>query len=198
MSSLPPFASLVRTVAPTETPVSVAECKEHMRVTSSSEDTLIEEMLNAAVAMTDAQGALGRAMVTQTWRQYVGNAPGEVMLAMTPVGSVSAIGYIDTDGATQSANVSDFDVIGTNQATMVSPKAGASWPTADDRADAIWVDYTAGYGGAADVPATLKQAVKMLVAHWYGQRETAAADAMQTVPHGYDALVGVERASWYG
>jgi uncharacterized phiE125 gp8 family phage protein len=46
------------------------------------------------------------------------------------------------------------------------------------------VDYTAGYGDAADVPADLRQAVLTLVAYWYEHR-----DSVTTAPVGFERLI---------
>jgi uncharacterized phiE125 gp8 family phage protein len=54
------------------------------------------------------------------------------------------------------------------------------------------IDYTAGYGAAADVPADLKQAVLALAAYWYENRDLAAA----ATPAGLDRLLaGYRRVS---
>jgi uncharacterized phiE125 gp8 family phage protein len=198
ISGLRPYQSLVRTVAPAELPLTVAECKAHLRITGATEDDVVAAMLAAAVAYTDGQGTLGKAIVTQTWRQYAGQSPGIIALQMRPVQSVAAIGYFDTDGNAQAATLSEFDVFGPADAMTVEPKPGKSWPSAQDRPDAIWVDYVAGYGAADDVPSTIKHALKMLVAHYYEARDNATERALVTVPHGYDALIGAERGAWYG
>lgn len=190
--------TLERIDDPAETPVSLAECKDHLRITSSSEDAYITSLLNAAVIFTDGMGALGKAMVTQKWRQYFGQNPGSARLAILPVQTVTRIAYYDPDGAEQDALLADFDVFGNGQATTVLPAEGKSWPTTQDRPDAIWIEYEAGYGAAADVPDPLKHAIKMLVAHWYEHRENAAEKPQSAVPFGYDALIGTERACWYG
>lgn len=190
--------TLERIEAPAETPVSLAECKSHLRITASTEDDYIHDLLDAAVAFTDGMGALGKAMVTQKWRQYFGPNPGSVRLAILPVQAVTKIAYYDPDGNEQTATLTDFDVFGNGQATSVQPSAGKSWPTTQDRPDAIWIEYESGYGDAADVPTPLKHAIKMLVAHWYEHRENAVEAAQVAVPFGYDALIGTERACWYG
>lgn len=46
--------------------------------------------------------------------------------------------------------------------------------------DELTIDYTAGYGGAGDVPIDLRQAVLTLVAYWYEHR-----DAVTTAPLGF-------------
>jgi uncharacterized phiE125 gp8 family phage protein len=48
----------------------------------------------------------------------------------------------------------------------------------------ISIDYTAGYGDAAGVPADLKQAVLTLVAYWYENR-----DALTATPPNFDRLL---------
>jgi len=49
----------------------------------------------------------------------------------------------------------------------------------------LTIDYTAGYGAAADVPADLKQAVLALVAYWYENRDLA----MASLPSGLDRML---------
>jgi hypothetical protein len=49
---------------------------------------------------------------------------------------------------------------------------GESWPTHKTALDAVQVEFTAGYGDTADtVPATARQVVKLLLSHWYENRE---------------------------
>lgn len=189
---------VLQTEAATEA-VTLADCKSHLRITASDEDTYIQSLLDAAISFVDGKGVLGKALITQTWRQYVPQNPGTVTLLLGPVQSVSAIGYYDTDGMVQAATVSDFNVFGTEECKTVEPKAGSSWPTAQDRPDAIWIDFAAGYGAAAtDVPAELTHAIKMLVAHWYENREPAPEASQAKLPFGFDDLISVHRSNWYG
>jgi uncharacterized phiE125 gp8 family phage protein len=48
---------------------------------------------------------------------------------------------------------------------------------------------TAGYANAAAVPEAIKTAIKMMVAHWYANRETVAAQQMTTVPFAAEHLL---------
>lgn len=43
--------------------------------------------------------------------------------------------------------------------------------------------------GGGDLPLPLVQAVMMLAAHWYNQRESSAAVQMHSVPESFEALV---------
>ena len=52
----------------------------------------------------------------------------------------------------------------------------------------------AGYGTAADVPETFRQAIRLLVAHWYENRAAAAApDSAAELPYAVTALIAPQR-----
>lgn len=196
---LSPQHALSLVTAPAASPLTLAEAKAQMRVEHTDDDTIIQRLIDAAVAFVDVTGALGKAMITQTWAQWVGMVPGTVQLMLGPVQSVTAIKYYDTDGVLQTATLSDFDVFGTPTSTTVSPKSGKSWPVAQNRPYAIRIEYVIGYGDAAsDVPQTVRHALMMLVAHWYENREGTQERALSDVPYGFNELIGIERGHWYG
>jgi uncharacterized phiE125 gp8 family phage protein len=196
---LSPQFSLVRVTAPATAPITLAEAKAQMKVESSDDDTIIQRLIDAAVAFVDVQGALGKGMITQTWGQWLSPNPGTIYLALGPVQSVSAIKYYDVDGALQTATLADFNVFGTPNRISVSPKSGKSWPVTQTRDDAIKIEYIIGYGAtSASVPETVRHALMMLVAHWYDARETATEKQMYDLPYGFTDMIGIERNTWYG
>ena len=196
---LSPQFSLVQITGPAVTPISLAEAKAQMRVESSDDDAIIQRLIASAVAFVDAQGALGKAMITQTWGQWLSPNPGTVYLSLGPVQSVSAIKYYDLDGALQTATLADFNVFGTPNRISVSPKSGKAWPVTQTRDDAIKIEYIIGYGSSsASVPETVRHALMMLVAHWYDMRETATEKQMYDLPYGFSEMIGIERNQWYG
>jgi uncharacterized phiE125 gp8 family phage protein len=66
-------------------------------------------------------------------------------------------------------------------------------------AELIRISYTCGYGDAAtDVPQALRQAILLLLGHWYAQRETAADVAQREVPWAATALCQLYRTQWFG
>jgi len=196
---LSPQFSLVRVTAPAALPISVAEAKAQMRVEGNDDDTIIERLVNAAVSFVDVQGVLGRAMITQTWGEWLAPNPSTVMLSLGPVQSVSAIKYYDIDGVLQTATLADFNVFGTPNRITITPKTGKAWPTTQTRDDAIKIEYVIGYGNAAsDVPQTVRHGLMMLVAHWYENRETTQEKQMQDLPYGFMEMMNIERNSWYG
>lgn len=180
-------------------PVSVNEIKVQARVDSDDEDDYIQALIDAALGLVDGQGMLGRAMVTQTWGQWVSQGPGWVPLRMGPVQALTAVDYYDADGVLQTATLTDYEIFRDGDLYLAKPRSGAAWPSAQTRPDAIRISYTAGFGDAAsDVPAGLRAALKLIVAHWYENREASVAKEMATLPMGADQLINAHRVGWYG
>jgi len=69
------YNALQRVTAPTTAPITLSEVKAQLRVEGPDDDVLLMRLINVATAYTDAKGALGQAMITQTWAQWMGAKP---------------------------------------------------------------------------------------------------------------------------
>ena len=191
--------ALRRVTAPAVMPITLDDVRAQLRIDGTADDTYLTSLIERAVAHVDAQGSLGRAMITQTWAQWVPQQTGYVRILMGPFQSLDAIHYYDEAGTLQAADVNDFDVMLYNDFVQIRPKDNAEWPTTDDRLDAIRITHTVGFGDAAsDVPAGIRHALLMLVAHWYEHRVAVSDASMFVTPMAVDALLDNERVSWYG
>lgn len=188
-----------RTIAPIAAPVSLPEAKAHLRVTSNDEDAYIQGLINAAIAHVDGEGELGRAMITQTWAQWVSQAPGYVRLKMGPFQALVSVEYYDAAGTLQTATLSEFETWLDGDFVTCKPKDSIAWPQADDRPDAIKITYRVGYGDtAASVPDGIRHALLILIEHWYQNRGQVTAESVNSLPLAFDALIANERVGWYG
>lgn len=190
----------VRTVAPTATPISLAEAKRHLSVTFDDDDALISLYIDVATAHLDGySGILGRALVTQTWRQDFCAWSGELRLPLAPVASITSVKYSDSANAEQTVNSADYALINDERGPRVTFKnVSFTYPALyDDREDRVRVTYVAGYGAAADVPYTIKAALLLMVGHWYRNREAVAVgQTVADLPMGVDALLAPMRRVW--
>lgn len=186
-------------MGPATASLTLAEVKAQLRIDSDDEDTLLTNLIHTAEAHVDGLGDLGRAMITQTWAQYENQSPGWVRLHMTPVRSLTSVQYYDADGVLQTATLSDFELWRDGDFMLCKPKDSAQWPQADSRPDAIKITYVAGFGDAAtDIPESIRQAMLMLIAHLYENRESATEAKLMSTPMGYDMLMNNQRVGWYG
>lgn len=184
----------VRIAEPSEMPVSLAEAKAHCRVDFPDDDALITSMISAATVYLDGwTGILGRALVTQTWRQDFACFSGRMRLPVGPVASVSSVKYSDAGNAEQTVDPGVFVISTDALGSYVELASGMAWPQTYDRPDAVRITYVAGDDAAA-VPASIKAAILLHVAHLYLNREAVVVGEIPSVlPMAAAALIAPYR-----
>lgn len=176
---------------PAVEPITLAEAKAHLRVDSSGEDSLIQSLIMASRLHIEA--ALDLALITQSWRHQRDVWPPSrvLILPLRPIQSVTAVTLHDDDTASRSLDIEDFIVDGfANPARLVWRGPGAV-PAAGMVANGIEIDFVAGHGNSpADVPQPIRQALLLLIAHWYEHREPVEIGATATtIPAGVSELL---------
>lgn len=61
-----------------------------------------------------------------------------------------------------------------------------------------WINRVTGKNFDADAPEDVKQAARMLVAHWFDQRSAVAEVQQRSVPYGVRALLASHRTFAHG
>ncbi|WP_372570367.1 head-tail connector protein [Ruegeria jejuensis] len=175
-------------------PVTREEAKMHLRVDDSDEDSLVTGLIAAVTAYLDGwSGILGRCIVTQTWQFGVSGWSGCIRLPFPDVSSVE-IKYQDADNVEQTVDPSLYEVVADATGVSVWFRDGFSGPDLyDDMQEPITVSLTAGYGGSEDVPAPIKQAILLMVAHLHENRASASDLRLMEVPMAFNALVQPHR-----
>lgn len=173
--------ALTRIQAPAVTPLTLAEVKQHLRVTSSDQDALIALYLQAATDYIDGEwGFLGRAIITQTWRLTLDEFPlAEIRIPLPPLQSVIAIRYDDAAGNEQIVGTGNYFVDSESEPGWIVPAGDLTWPTTLDGINAVRIEFVAGYpsgGGSppdltANVPFNIKAGLLLMIAEMMEHRE---------------------------
>ena len=161
---------------PAAEPLSLAEAKLHLRVDADMTDS--DSLISGWIvdARQQAEHRTGRALVTQQWRYSVDTFPaGSLYLPLPKLQSVQSVSYLDNNGARQTLANTEYDVITDELVGRIIPAYGKSWPSCREHPGSVRVDYTCGFGAAADVPQSIKTWMKMAIATLDENREALTA-----------------------
>lgn len=153
---------------PAAEPLSLGEAKTFLRVEHNADDQLITALIAAARLHVEAQAQA--ALITQSWRLTLDGWPcqGRVRVRPGPLQALAAARVFDMQGHAQALDTQAF-VPDPGAATL----SFIPWalPVPGRIAAGIELDVTVGFGDAAsDVPEPLRQAIRLLAAHWYENR----------------------------
>jgi len=167
---------------PTVEPITLTEAKAHLRVDSSADDTLIQSLIMASRLHIEA--ALDLALISQSWRFQLDRWPRSrsLNLPMRPVQSLTTVKVFNGDDDSEALENTAFILDGTANPARLILSGSMSLPAPGRAAKGIEIDFVAGYGDApSDVPQTIRQALLLLTAHWYENREPVEIGASATV-----------------
>ncbi len=156
-------------------PLTVAEAKLFCRVDQDMHDEDSSFAVWITAAREYCESVSGQSFITRTLRMALEAFPGwRILLPRGPVQSVTSVIYRDVNGTLTTMPTTDYLFDPDVQPAYLQPKTYGYWPWSEYwRTGAVKVTYVAGYGAAAtSVPERARQAMRMLVAHWYNQRET--------------------------
>ena len=209
--------TLAVTTEPIGEPATVELVKQHCRIDSNADDDLLTGYLTTARIM--AEGYLSRALLMQTllWtirpssplRSEARRLLGTLELPRAPVRSILAVTALDERGNATAISAAALPLpIGAPIAGYIADIAvepatlTIGWETVLSGGSAlhatrlrhIQVSMVVGYGTAAEVPATIVQAIMMIAAFLYEHR----GDAGGTMPEAAQWLLDRHRLQFLG
>lgn len=191
--------TLNRTTDATAEPVTLEEFVAHLRATDDDQG-LIEGY--ALAARHKVESDTGRALLTQTWTMTLDKVPanrGAILLPIGPVASVTSVTSYSTADASSTVATSVYRVDTSSLPARIVLKDGQNWPSDLRPENALSILFVAGYGASASSIADqqLVQAVRLLVGHWYANRETILTGTIaQEIQLTYRALTEPLRVPW--
>jgi uncharacterized phiE125 gp8 family phage protein len=188
---------LILTSGPSVEPITLAEAKAHCRIEHDAEDMLIASLILAA--RLHIEQSLDIALVSQGWSLYLDAWPrgAHVELPLAPLIGVASIKTYDAADDETIIDPGDYSIDTASRRPRIAFGSDASRPVPGRALNGIEIAFTAGYGAAADdVPMPIRQALKMLVAHWYEAREPVAIEQhAESVPATVAGLIAPYRSA---
>lgn len=179
------------TTGPTSEPINVADVKKQLNITYSDDDGYLLNLISAARRYYE--NYTSRALHDQTWTQYRDGFATEMRLWRHPILDVTSVKYIDENGTQQTLGSSKYRV--DTQNARITEAYNETWPTPRHVTNSVEIAYRAGYVDTAaspdtgSIPEQSRQALLILVAHWYSTgREMTSDMRVEDVPLTFHAL----------
>jgi len=153
-------------------PVLLVEAKDYLKVETSVDDDLINRLITTARQYVEKQ--IDKVLIDQTWLIYLNDWPGssEVKLPVVPVSAIIELRIWSDDDIASIVDPSHYytDLADTPQRLIL--RGSRIWLKPGRVANGIEIEVIAGYGpDGASVPAPLRTAMLVLIAHWYENRQ---------------------------
>ncbi|MEZ0212442.1 MAG: head-tail connector protein [Xanthobacteraceae bacterium] len=182
---------MLQVVTPPVLPVvTTVEAKRHLHVDFDDDDLYIDSLVEAAVAnLNGPAGWLGISLRSQVLMLTLDRFPcgrGLLNIPLPPLVSVDLIEYTDLTGGSATYLGHRARGVGASFGGYILPAAAENWPSTYCEPGAVRITFTAGY---AAVPKSIKQAILLMVAHWYENREETSAIKLVNMPTAAKSLL---------
>lgn len=177
---------------PASEPLTLAETKSYLKVTGTADDTLLSQLI--ATIRNSCEDWTGRALVTQTWTlwrdgfphrkkdrlphdgyfelpvDFADEAQRVLEIPRPPLQSVTFLKTYDTAHQGTTFDAGKYFVDAASEPGRIVLNPASSWPSGLRPANAVEIEFAAGYGDASAVPDALKQGMLLWVKLLYGDR----------------------------
>lgn len=152
-------------------PVTVDEAVAHLRIDGDAPDELQSYI---AAATEHIQRACGIQLCSASYQLTLDDFPNSriIRFPVPPLQSVESVTYHGIDGWQATLDPSSYTVDTATRPGRLMLNTDQVWPLVNPNANAVRVNFTAGYGEPNDVPFLLKQAIKFLVGGYFENRES--------------------------
>lgn len=145
-------------------PVTLSEIRAHLGINQVN-DTTRDSVITARIvtAREQCEAYTGLALVPKTIVARSDSFYDAIPLIM-PVLSITSVQYLDTNGTLQTLDNSKYELA--SYEGYLLPAYGETWPTVRERPGAVVITYSTGYQLPANVPASIKDAIRFIVGQW--------------------------------
>ncbi len=162
---------LILTTPPAAEPVSLADAKAHLRVTHADDDAYISKLITAARRAIEQR--TGLRFIAQGWSLFLDCWPASpaASLQLGPVSAIADIIVFGEDDTPATVDPAHYYLDSASRPARAVLRDGRTPPRGGRPVNAIEIRFTAGFGLTGDdVPADIRQAVLITLAHWFDHR----------------------------
>lgn len=185
----------------TEEPAADPEVPEESAAEETEPEYGLQEHIAdlIATARETCEEYQNRAYLTQTWELWLDCWQDMIIIPRPPLQEIISVKYFDTENTEHTIDPLNYFADTNSHPGRLFPVG--SWPSSGLRPiNGICVTFTAGHKEAATVPMRVRQAILLLVAEWYLNREATSLTGKgggekynREIPFGVTRLLDFDR-----
>ena len=173
--------SYIRTSGPATTPISLSELKSYLKITTSTDDTLLLLIIDLVTEV--AEKIMRRDLISKTYTTYrdaISFTSKYLVLRRSKLLAVNYIKYIDINDVLITISPTIYSNTIEADYSKIFLNKNENWPSdVQDVPQAIQISFDAGYGTLSiDVPADIRGALLQHAALFYENRGDCACDGV--------------------
>ena len=172
---------------PTQEPLSLQEVKDYLRVEDNTDERTLRPLIETARRWCEEH--INRSLLQTTYRQFLDSVAEDyplqegmttgpdlnfyrnyICLSKSPVVSVTHIKTYDDDDTATTMSATKYYLDNAREPARIVLRNGETFPTALRVANAIEIEYVAGYGSISQIPEPIKVGMLQHIAFMYEQR----------------------------
>lgn len=175
---------------PAVEPVSLTDAKEHLRIDTdfTAQNDYVENLIVAARQYCEQ--LQHRRYITREITVVFDSFCESLKLPLVPIGEIVSVKYYDQNNQQQTLDSGEYELVD----GVIQPAYDKTFPSTRAYYDSVEVVYECGYGEASsDVPMYIKQAILLIIGHWYEHREDSTVIKPESIPNGAISLLNMGR-----
>ncbi len=172
--------------------ISVNDAKDHLRVDLNDDDAYIQSLIDISVAM-----------IEQYTRRFYRAADYKVHLDQFPydyidlqfggINEFTGIRYNDAAGTEVILPSADYDVDLKHEPARIYIAKSKTWPTTENAPNSVTISFSAGSENTDNIEKPLVHAMKLLIGHFYENRQTVSDRVHYKMPMAIEYLINPYR-----
>jgi uncharacterized phiE125 gp8 family phage protein len=176
-------------------PIDLEDVKNHLRIPigETNEDDYLQGLISVASARIEEM--TNRALSRRTLKLYLDEWPDsdQIELPYAPLSTQTdaVVKYVDVDSSTVTVPSTVYKLDSASEPGRLILDYNEDWPTVQlHNVNPISIQYLCGYPGSTAVPQQAKQAMKLIIADLYENRESmVVGQTISKIPDAVQSLV---------
>lgn len=182
-----------RVLAVYSEPVSLEEARAQCYLTAEDSDGHPQDsslLIYISAARDWAERFAGLAFARKRIQLSVDLFPTDIELE-APATNIISVEYYDSNGEIQTLAPQAYILDSSSEKSWLSPANGYDFPDTQIRPNAVKVTYETGFGDSdsEEIPPSAKQAILLMIGHFFENREDSIDKALTTIPNGAKVLI---------